>query len=96
MLDTERNLQDCKTTAEHTTSSQLNFLRCDVSDTSRDAIPLGDLPRILRSMTGKRAPYQKIYRLAVDGDLPLEKTDQGRWVARRGDIPAIAEILKLI
>jgi hypothetical protein len=60
-----------------------------------EVLSLSDVPRIIRNMTGKRASYQKLYRLLVDGDLPGEKNAAGRWQVRRQDIPVIAENLGL-
>ena len=60
-----------------------------------ETFSLAELPRMLREMTGKRAPYQRIYRMIVDGDLPAEKTEAGRWLVRREDVPGIVEKLGL-
>jgi hypothetical protein len=61
-----------------------------------ETLSLSDVPRIIRNMTGKRASYQRLYRLLVDGDLPGEKNSAGRWRVRREDIPVIANHLGLM
>lgn len=60
-----------------------------------ETLPLTHLPRLLRDMTGKRATYNRIYRMIVDGDLPAEKNASGRWMIKRQDLPTYTEKLKL-
>lgn len=58
-------------------------------------LSLSDLPRALREITGMRAPYQRIYRMVIDGDLPAQKNDAGRWFVNRDDIPVFVQKLGL-
>lgn len=60
-----------------------------------ETLPLTHLPRLLRDMTGKRATYNRIYRMIVDGDLPAEKNASGRWMIKRQDLPTYTDKLKL-
>ena len=61
-----------------------------------ETLKLSELPRTLRDMTGKRAPYQRLYRMVIDGDLPAQKNDIGRWIVKSSDVPGIARTLGLI
>ena len=56
-------------------------------------LSLSELPRALRELTGKRATYQKLYRLTIDGDIPAIKTVRGRWLVKESDLPGIARTL---
>lgn len=61
-----------------------------------DVIGLTDLSRELQALTqGSTCSYRQLYRLTLDGVLPVEKSSNGRWVARRKDLPRIAELLGL-
>lgn len=56
---------------------------------------LTDLPRALREITGKCAPYHLLYRMALNGDFPAERTATGRWRIRCEDVPGIAAKLAI-
>lgn len=60
-----------------------------------ETLALSELPRVLRDMTGKRAPYARIYRMVVDGDLPAEKNASGRWFIQRQHLSTYADKLGL-
>jgi hypothetical protein len=55
-----------------------------------ETLSLPSLPRLLREMTGRRVTYQSLYRRIVDGDLPAEKNEAGRWLVNRDDVDIIA------
>lgn len=60
-----------------------------------ETLPLPDLPRALRDLTGKRVSYSLLYKRVLDGDLPARR-EGGRWSVRAGDVKGIAETLGLI
>jgi hypothetical protein len=96
VLKTASKAVDEKSSSETKIDNQFDMWRHNNIDDYRETMTLGELPRVLRAMTGKRAPYQRIYRMVVDGDLPAEKNLKGKWVVRRKDIPAVARIMNLI
>ncbi|UEM08230.1 hypothetical protein JL101_036425 (plasmid) [Skermanella rosea] len=57
-----------------------------------ETVPLPDVPRLIREMTGHRVTYGDLYRRVLDGDLPAQR-DRGRWRVRTGDVPTIAKAL---
>lgn len=60
-----------------------------------DFIGLAELPQELREMTASQLPtYWRLYRKAVDGDIPVYRA-AGRLFVQRRDLPAIIEKLGL-
>lgn len=61
-----------------------------------DFIGLTDLPRELQALTqGSTCSYRRLYRLTLDGVLPVTKGTNGRWLVQRSDLPAIVSLLGL-
>lgn len=56
-------------------------------------IPLPLLPHELRRLTGNAPGYRRIYNLVLDGRIPAELGDNGRWTVSRADLPRVAEVL---
>jgi hypothetical protein len=59
-----------------------------------DRIPLSLLPRELIRFGGPAVSYRAAYNLVLDGRLPAERGEAGRWSVARDDLPAIAETLR--
>jgi hypothetical protein len=60
-----------------------------------DFIGLAELPEELRQMTASKLPtYWRLYRKAVDGDIPVYRV-AGRLFVQRKDLPTIIEKLGL-
>jgi hypothetical protein len=61
-----------------------------------DIVSLKELPRALRDYTGGEiATYQMLYRYALNGYLPAQKSAGDRWLVLREDLPKIARTLGL-
>lgn len=61
-----------------------------------DRIPLTKLSSEIAKATGTQAPgYRKLYSLVLDGMLSIELADNGRYYARREDLPEIVAFLGL-
>ena len=58
-------------------------------------IALTDLPRRLKKDYGKTKTYRQTYNAAVDGLIPAERGDNGRWHVTEANLPAVAEALGL-
>jgi hypothetical protein len=59
-----------------------------------DRIPLTLLPLELRRLTGGNVPAYRVgYNAALDGRIPAERGDNGRWTVARADLPKIAAAL---
>jgi hypothetical protein len=60
-----------------------------------DRIPLSLVPQMLRELKLTRRPwgYRQIYNAAVDGRIPAERGDNGRWTVTRRRLPEVAEAL---
>lgn len=58
-----------------------------------ERIPLTLLPRELRRAGGPAISYRAAYNLALDGRLPAERGDNGRWTVARDDLARIADSL---
>jgi hypothetical protein len=59
-------------------------------------IPLPQLPRELRALTGQEPPsYRTIYNMVVDDIIPAELV-RGRWQIARPDLRGIAKRLGMI
>jgi hypothetical protein len=56
-----------------------------------ERIPLSLLPLELRRAGGPAISYRAAYNLALDGLLPAERGDNGRWTVARDDLAQIAE-----
>jgi hypothetical protein len=57
-------------------------------------IPLAQLPRKLAQQNNGPAPsYRACYLAIVDGRLPAEQSDNGRWTVAEDDLAAIAATL---
>lgn len=57
---------------------------------------LPDLPRELKSYTGGRTlSYRMLYQKVLNGTLPASRSNGGRWVIDRDDLPQIATTLGL-
>jgi hypothetical protein len=63
---------------------------------NQPTISLTRLPRILRSRYGAAVRYDWLYRDAVNGVLPIQQGDNGRYFTTEEEIPIIAEILGLL
>lgn len=60
----------------------------------QDTIRLTQLPLALREATGVRPPsYQVLHRLALIGELPVQRSASNRLSVRTADIGRIAETL---
>ena len=67
-----------------------------VIDMPDERIPLVSATRELKAITvGRSPPYQHIWKLIANGDLPAEQIN-GRWFIKRADLPAIAKLLGLL
>jgi len=62
---------------------------------SEPTIPLTLLPRELKARTGRSTTYRRVYTLALDGRLPAEQGENGRWRVRERNVQLIAEELGL-
>ena len=64
---------------------------------NRDLIVLTHVPRELPSVTvnGASTSYRSIYRVVVDGKLPMVESLNGRWYVDRERLPALALALGL-
>lgn len=60
-----------------------------------ETIPLSQLPRSLKVQYGQAVSYRKLYMATLDGDLPAEKADDGRWYVQRADLHDIAKAFGL-
>ena len=58
-----------------------------------DPIPLPKLARALRDRFGLAVPYTRLYRGAVDGELPIRQGANGRYSAAVEALPEIARRL---
>lgn len=58
-----------------------------------ERIPLTLLPRELRQAGGPAISYRAAYNAALDGRLPAERGDNGRWTVARDDLARIADAL---
>jgi hypothetical protein len=57
---------------------------------------LPDLPRELKTFTGgKTLSYRMLYQKVLNGALPAKRSNGGRWVIDRNDLPEIAATLGL-
>jgi hypothetical protein len=56
-------------------------------------IPLPCLPRVLRDRFGLAVTYDHLHRRAMNGTLPIERTDTGRYHATEENLPEIARLL---
>lgn len=56
-------------------------------------IALADAPRELKKRHGVNISYRKLYTAVLDGRVPAERGDNGRWTLQKVDLPAIAEAL---
>jgi hypothetical protein len=55
-----------------------------------DHLPLTEVPREIKRVTGKKPPtYNQLHRAVVDAAIPAERVN-GVWVVLRSDLPAIA------
>ncbi len=61
---------------------------------SADRRPLIDLPRELLAAYGRPVPYATLWRLAVQGGIPVDRLG-GRWLYDPADVPRIAAALGL-
>jgi hypothetical protein len=62
--------------------------------TNQERVPLSTLPHEIQALTGdKPPPYRKGYNAAVDGRIPAERGENGRWTVARTDLPLIAATL---
>ena len=52
-----------------------------------NTIPLNEVPRLLRQR-GVLVSYPKLWRAAVEGEIPTERKG-ARWHVRKGDLDAI-------
>lgn len=60
-----------------------------------EVIPITNLSAEIRRFTGQDGPgYRRLHYLACDGKLPAHQM-RGRWLIRRSDLPAVAEMLGL-
>ena len=56
-----------------------------------ETIPLPALPREIARLTGGTAPsYRRAYLAALEGRIPAERGENGRWTVARADLPALA------
>ena len=56
-----------------------------------DRIPLPLLPNALKRLTGTPGPsYRTCYAAAVDGRIPAERGDNGRWTVAAKDLGKVA------
>lgn len=60
-----------------------------------DAIALPDLPRTIRGDFGILTTYQKIYWLIINGIVPAERAENGRWFVNSTDLPKIVNALRV-
>jgi hypothetical protein len=55
-------------------------------------IPLTRLPREIAKLTGGPAPsYRQLYSAVLNGTIPAEQRENGRYDCGEHDVPAIAE-----
>ena len=60
---------------------------------TNDLINLASVPLEIRELTGEKPPtYRELYRMAIDGELPVERRN-GRLYLNRADLPGIAKTL---
>lgn len=52
-----------------------------------DVISLTEMPMELRDR-GLRVSYSRLYRAAIEGDIPAKRVS-GRWCVEAGDVPAV-------
>ena len=60
-------------------------------ESTEPTIALTDLPRRLKADFGKAPSYRQAYNAAVDGRIPAERGENGRWrvpVANLADVAA--------
>jgi hypothetical protein len=74
--------------------------RIDVMQTENTqatkVISLPDLPRVLMEYTGGATKtYKQLYSSVMNGAIPVTRTETGRWLVKRSDLPKIASILGL-
>jgi hypothetical protein len=55
-------------------------------------IPLADAPCELRKQ-GVPITYRKLYQLVLDGVVPAERGENGRWLIRQANLPQIIEFV---
>ena len=56
-----------------------------------NTLALPDLPRELLAYTGGRTvSYRRLYTRVLNGSLPASRSQGGRWIIDRDDIPRIA------
>lgn len=58
-----------------------------------ERIPLSLLPRELRAVGGPAVSYRVAYKRTLDGKIPAERGDNGRWTVARADLVRIAQAL---
>lgn len=56
-------------------------------------IPLTLLPLEARHLTTTPVPYRAAWLAAVEGRIPAERADNGRWSVARDDLPRIVATL---
>ena len=62
-----------------------------------DRLSLPAVPRALKELTvgGQTVPYRLLYKLTVDGVLPVEQDENGRYSCERNRLQEIAALMKL-
>jgi hypothetical protein len=53
-------------------------------------IPLPLLPPEIGRLTGKRVTYRACYNAVLDGRMPAERGENGRWTVAVQDLPKVA------
>ena len=62
-----------------------------------ERIALPALPLELKRLTGKPSPgYQPLRYAMIEGQIPAERAENGRWSVARADLPTIAVPLGLL
>ena len=56
-------------------------------------IPLTLLPLEAQRLNSARVDYRKAWLAAVEGRIPAERAENGRWSVARGDLPKIVAAL---
>lgn len=61
----------------------------------QDTYPLTALPRALIEAGYETPTYRALYEAALSARFPAKQSAAGRWTFRLGDLPQIAEAMRL-